>query len=462
MNFNDKHLEILHRVQPHLKDLYNRATEIMPPLYMSDRCTEVIGLLQLEDINDETKDSIKNIQRKLLSRLLKETLQNVPFYQKNVKLDPDSINPGNAIETLFEFPFISKQDIMNSPADFVSKKFIKFFLIHITTSGSTGRGLGLYKAFNEIQIEHAFIDDLWSTLGCDKKAKILRLGADAIVPVDRYPCQIKGRRLFVSPRHLNDNWLPQIMNEIETFNPDFIHSYPSCLEILARYVQDNNRELKIKGILLASEEVRNEQLDLFSNVFDTPICFFYGASEQVLLGYGCYDGKSICYHFNPLYGIVENLKDEYGLELVGTGLWNYAMPLIRYRTEDYGELNQEISACGVCGKSTKTVQHLDGRRQNFLTTKYGTKFSGLSVYTDYFTWDYVSSFQYVQKKPGEIEFHIVPKDNFTDEVEMRILEAQKKKLSDWFEPIKIIKETEIPLTKGGKRRLVEVVVKEKK
>jgi hypothetical protein len=129
MNFNDKHLEILHRVQPHLKDLYNRATEIMPPLYMSDRCTEVIELLQLEDINDETKDSIKNIQRKLLSRLLKETLQNVPFYQKNVKLDPDSINPGNAIETLFEFPFISKQDIMNNPADFISKKFIKFFLI---------------------------------------------------------------------------------------------------------------------------------------------------------------------------------------------------------------------------------------------------------------------------------------------------------------------------------------------
>jgi len=136
------------------------------------------------------------------------------------------------------------------------------------------------------------------------------------------------------------------------------------------------------------------------------------------------------------------------------------MPLIRYRTEDYGEVNEGIVTCPVCGKSTKTVQHLDGRMQYFLTTKYGTKFSGLSVYTDYFTWDYVSSFQYVQNKPGEIEFHIVPKDNFTDEVEMRILEAQKKKLSDWFDPIKIIKETEISLTKGGKRRLV--VVNEKK
>jgi hypothetical protein len=66
----------------------------------------------------------------------------------------------------------------------------------------------------------------------------------------------------------------------------------------------------------------------------------------------------------------------------------------------------------------------------------------------------------VQNNPGEIEFHIVPRDNFTDEVEMRILEAQKKKLSDWFDPIKIIKETEIPLTKAGKRRLV--VVNEKK
>jgi phenylacetate-CoA ligase len=304
MNFNEIHLEILHRVQPHLKDIYNRTTEIIPPLHMSDRYSEAVKLLKLEDINDEKKDTIENIQRSLLSRLLKNALQNVPFYQKNVKINPDRINPGNAIETLSEFPFISKQDIMNNPADFISKKFNKYFLIHITTSGSTGRGIGIYKAIDEIQIEHAFVDDLWARLGCDKKAKILRLGADAIVPADKYPCHIKGRRLLVSPRHLNEHWLPQIMNEIDAFNPEFIHSYPSCLEILARYVQDNNRELKIKGILLASEEVRNEQLDLFNNVFDAPICFFYGATEQVLLGYGCYDGKSVCYHFNPLYGFV--------------------------------------------------------------------------------------------------------------------------------------------------------------
>ena len=134
----------------------------------------------------------------------------------------------------------------------------------------------------------------------------------------------------------------------------------------------------------------------------------------------------------------------------------YAMPLIRYRTEDYGKVNEGIVTCPVCGKSAKTVQHLDGRKQYYLTTKYGTKFSGLSVYTDYFIWDYVSSFQFVQNKPGEIELHIVPRDNYSQEIEMRILEAQKKKLSDWFDSIRIIKETEIPLTKAGKRRLVVV------
>jgi len=455
MNFNEIHLEILHRLQPHLKDLYFSANEVMPPLW-SDRYAEANKLLCLQEINDENEDTIKNIQRGLLSKLLKDALQNVPFYKKNVNLDPDNINPNNAIESLFEFPLISKRDIMNNPTEFISKKFNKYFLIHITSGGSTGRGVGLWKTINEIHAEHAFIDDIWATLGCDKKAKILRLGADAIVPVDQYPCQIKRRRLFVSPRHLNENWLPRIINEIEDFHPDFIHSYPSCLEILARYLKDNNRNLKVKGILLASEEVRPEQLDFFKEVFNAPICFFYGAAEQVLLGYGCYDGKNISYHFNPLFGFVENFKDEYGQELVGTSLWNYAMPLIRYRTEDYGEVKEGITNCGVCGRSLKTVQHLDGRKQYYLTTKYGTTFPGLNVSIDYFIWDYVSSFQFVQNKPGDIELHIVPKDNFTEEVEMQILEAQKKRLSDWFESIQIIKETEIPLTKAGKRRLVVV------
>jgi hypothetical protein len=89
-----------------------------------------------------------------------------------------------------------------------------------------------------------------------------------------------------------------------------------------------------------------------------------------------------------------------------------------------------------------------------LTTKQGTKFPGLSVVVDKFIWDYVSTFQFVQNRPGTIDLHICPRETLTPEVEQKILEAQQKRLSEWFDPITLVKVPEISLTTGGKRRLV--------
>jgi phenylacetate-CoA ligase len=423
---------------------------------MSEKYFEVSNLLRLPELGDESSENIKEIQSELISRTLRNALQNVPYYKKRVRLNPDSIKPSNAAEALLEFPLIEKQDIMNNPREFVSRNVNKYTLIYTTTGGSTGRGIALLKRYDEYQVEQAFIEDMWSKFGYNRKSRILRIGADGIVPLDKPPCQVDNRRLLVSPRHLNESWLPHIVQKADKFNVEFIHAYPSCLEILAGYLKQIGNSLTVKGIFLASEEVTPEQLEFFSEVFEAPIWFFYGASEQALLGYGCYDGKNICYHFHPLYGFVENSKDEYGYELVGTGLWNYAMPLIRYRTQDYGKIMGDVSKCSICGKSWKTVYRLDGRRQNYLTTKQGTKFPGLSVVIDKFIWDYVSNFQFVQNTPGEIELHIVPRSNYSNEIEAKVLEAQRKRLSDWFDPIRIIKDPEIPLTKAGKRRLVIV------
>ncbi|HTY46091.1 MAG TPA: hypothetical protein VMB46_00290 [Methanomassiliicoccales archaeon] len=453
----DMYLLIQNKLQPPLKRFYTRASEILPPsLVMSKRYFEAKSYLELPAINDESDEAVRKIQRELISRTLRIALESVPFYMKEVKIDPDSVGPDNAMETLERFPMIDKDTIMKKPSDFVSRNFNKLTLIYTTSGGSTGRGIALWKRYGEYQAGEAFIEDMWGKFGFDKKSRVLRIGADCIAPLDKPPCRIENRRLLVSPRHLNRKWLEVIVNCIDEFEPEFIHSYPSCLEVLAGHLREKNRSLDVKAIFLASEEIKPEQLSFFYDVFKTKICFFYGAAEHVLLGYGCYDGENVRYHMNPLYGYAENAKDEYGYELVGTGLWNEAMPLIRYRTQDYGQLGDGLELCPVCGKRWKTVIKLDGRRQYYLTTKQGTRFPGLSVWVDKFIWDYVSSFQFVQNEPGALELHIIPRSDLSKEVEKRILDAQKKRLSEWFEPITLVKESEIPLTISGKRRLVVV------
>ncbi|MGD1060862.1 MAG: hypothetical protein ABR879_05335 [Methanomassiliicoccales archaeon] len=451
------YLMIQNKLQPPLKRCYVKASEILPPsLVMSKRYFEAKKYLEMAEINDESEEVLRRIQSQIISRTLRNALESVPYYKRKVRIDPSTVRPENALEILEEFPMIDKEEIMKKPSDFVSRNFNKLTLIYTTSGGSTGRGIALWKRFNEYQVGEAFIEDMWGKFGYDKKSKILRIGADSIAPLGKPPCRIENRRLMVSPRHLNQKWLDEILNRIDEFEPDFIHSYPSCLEVLVGHLKEKNRSLKVKGIFLASEEIKPEQLSYFYETFKTKISFFYGAAEHVLLGYGCYDGESVSYHMNPLYGYAENAKDEYGFELVGTGLWNEAMPLIRYRTQDYGKIEDGLERCEVCGKRWRTVFKLDGRRQYYLTTKQGTRFSGLSVRIDKFIWDYVSTFQFVQNEPGAIELHIIPRSNLTKDVEKRILDAQKERLSDWFEPIILVKESEIPLTGAGKRRLVVV------
>ena len=106
-----------------------------------------------------------------------------------------------------------------------------------------------------------------------------------------------------------------------------------------------------------------------------------------------------------------------------------------------------------CGKAWKTIFHLDGRKQEFLVTKQGTLYPGHSVTIEKFIWDYVKIFQFVQNSPGVIELHIVPNRNFIRNIEKKILDAQKKRLSEWFD-VKLVKVDEILRTKNGKRRLV--------
>ncbi len=452
-------IELQEKMQPHIKALYARACEVLPrSLMMSDRYFEAKKCARLAEICDESDKIIQNVQRKLLSRLLKNALKNVPYYKREVKIDPDLVEPDNAVEILQKFPFLDKQEIMKNPLDFVSRSLSNHFLIYTTTGGSTGKGVGMWKRYDEFQACTAFIENIWGRFGYDRESRVLRMGSDGIAPLEKPPFRIKGRKLLVSPRHLSERWLPEIVDKMEEFEPDFIHCYPSCLEVLAGYLRENGRSLRVKGIFLASEEIRPEQLDFFKQVFGAPICFHYGANENVLLGHGCYDGERVCYHLNPLYGFAENLVDDCGHELIGTGLWSEAMPLIKYRTQDYGKIEETSAKCKVCGRSWRTVFQLDGRKQYYLTTRHGTKFSALSIScgVDKFIWDYVSNFQFVQNKPGEIELHIIPRNKLTPEVEARIIEAQRKRLAEWFEPINLVKETEIPLTTSGKRRLVVV------
>ena len=96
---------------------------------------------------------------------------------------------------------------------------------------------------------------------------------------------------------------------------------------------------------------------------------YYGLAERVALGYSDPSG----YMFFPGYSFIEFVPyapdlDEQLWEIVGTGLWNTSMPLVRYRTgdlvrlpADWKERERDEAALGF-----RSMKRIEGRDNDVL------------------------------------------------------------------------------------------------
>jgi len=170
----------------------------------------------------------------------------------------------------------------------------------------------------------------------------------------------------------------------------------------------------------------------------------YGLSERTNLAFAnCDRWGTLEYMFQPLYGWTENRVEDGHAEIVGTSLWNDVMPLIRYRTGDYGAVDERGRCFGI-----------DGRGQEFLVDRTGKRIPGLAIVIDESTWDFVRLYQVRQRRAGEITLAVVPRHGSLS-VDQRafVLDAQQRRWGGFFD-ISLQEERDIPLAPNGKRKLV--------
>ena len=139
-------------------------------------------------------------------------------------------------------------------------------------------------------------------------------------------------------------------------------------------------------------------------------------------------------------------KDKYGnYEIVGTSYWNEAMPFIRYRTQDFGKINNE-----------GFIKSLDGRGQTFLTTKKGDKIAGISILAlEDYVWNYVEAIQFVQHERGKLIIRIIPRLDYTDGIGKKIILDIEQKWPGLFDyEIHIVEE----ITKGRSTKVNSIIV----
>jgi phenylacetate-CoA ligase len=393
----------------------------------------------------QDKAAVAEHAQSRLRAILVHALEHVPHYQRTVKLSPLEAAHEPLHEVLAAFPYLSKEEVMAGQRDFLDSRLDPAKLMYATSGGSSGQGVGLWRTKRLADIEKAFFTHEWGKLGFSfDKARILRIGADARRLAHEEPVRVVGNRLMLSPYHIHEQHKATILDAIQRFRPEYVHGYPSSVTALSELLQPGELDVQVKAVLLASEPGTPAQLSSIRRLFRAPVSLNYGLSERTNLAFLNVDDQGTSdYQFQPLYGWNENRIEGGRAEIVGTSLWNEVMPLIRYRTNDYGAIGTD----GSCPM-------IDGRGHEFLVDRSGQRIPGLSIVIDEVTWDFVRLYQVRQAKAGEITLAVVPRHgSLNPEQRAFVLDAQQRRWGGFFD-ISLQEEQDIPLASNGKRKLV--------
>lgn len=247
------------------------------------------------------------------------------------------VDAPSAIE---RWPILHKESVRGDPRAFHAGGTL--FTSRAATGGTTGMPLELIRSPESVVAEQVCLDRMMLSLGVQPgSARIAVLRADTIKdPSDLAPpywvYALGGRRLIFSANHLSATTLPHYVQELERFQPELLWVYPTALESFCRLLARAGLTVKVPGVLSSSEMLHAPVWQLAQSTLRCKIVDYYGQAERVAFAHA---STADAYYFLPGYAHVELIRrsDEGGeslYEVVGTSLWNTAMPLVRYGTGD--------------------------------------------------------------------------------------------------------------------------------
>ncbi len=338
---------------------------------ISDYWLTLAGILEyqfhLKKSCFKPKAVVEREQYKKLKKLLLICQTEVPYYQKLFKeIGFDTERDFNTLADLKKIPITEKSIVKEHPDWFVNPKRVQGALT-FHTSGSTGNPLTEYVSKNHWKIEQGVVWRHWSWAGYKFRDKIAVVRSytpknGQLIKQDN----IRNFR-FYSPFHLSDENIKMYLEDMVAQDVKFIRGYPSSVKALAVYVLQHQCEIpKLKGILTASEVLRDSDREIIEKAFKCKISNHYGLAECVVMMGDCEKHEGL--HNYDEYGYLELLDtdDPKVKRIIGTNLNNYAMPLLRYDTNDFAEVAEKSCSCG---RSSIVVHNIKGRTCEVINLK---------------------------------------------------------------------------------------------
>jgi phenylacetate-CoA ligase len=413
--------------------------------------------LEARKLQKLPRREIEKIKNKKLRAIVSYAYRYVPAYRRLWKERKIDIERIKSEEDLKKLPIIDKKIVKANYDDFLSveyfslvKKLDKTAIFFRQTSGTTGKPLELPFDINS----KIYLDAVYARA-------LIDVGYNYTKPLLYYWWSMRENKWYARTFGLfKKDFVPIEWNEIQQLKymqktkPKYIYYYPSQLFFIAKYILKYNIKLNFKPkLIITHAEILTENMRrVIEEAFNAPVFDEYGSNEFNRIAFECL--KRDGYHI-PIDALILEILDEDGKEvekgetgeIVITSLVNRALPLIRYRQEDYVvKSEEEFHNCGI--NLPIKIKSIEGRKDHSINKRITQK-KLIETLVD--CCEDFWKFQLFFNEKKNATLYIVPWDDSPEEPNLN-------ELKRFFRKIEIIKVENIKKNKKtGKTILVEKV-----
>jgi phenylacetate-CoA ligase len=408
--------------------------------------------------------SLEEVQENLLDDLLKDAVENVPYYASQNSLT----NKKNKL-SIKDFPILTKEILRKEYTNLVSKKYDASKLEKNHSSGSSGT-----QSFTFMTQKHKFylraLQTHWfKWSGFEIGMPIVQLGMS---PKRTLPKKLKDiffRVTYINSFFLSKDDLLTIAQKMKNGKIRYMAGYPSEMNEIAKIIIANNLEYKMNGIVSLGDKLFNHYIKNYNEAFKHP--------EKIIDTYGCAEGMLMaCRKDLPFYYIMSphvylEIVDDDGNEVeegkIGhvlvTCLTNKAMPIIRYKLGDLAAKLPKHLYPEKRDHNYPLLEKIIGRDTDCVTTA-----DGINIFVTTFVaimefYPEIKQFKIVQENLKSITIEYLTDDNFLFraetllEIENEINKLTQNNLEIIFQKVEFVSPS-----KSGKPQVIESRIKEKR
>lgn len=440
-------------------NLYNKILEasILP---LGDLFTGGSFMKQLRKwrkISSLPELEIESLSKDNLSKLLKYTTTNIPYYQNLVIKHSD-----NPYEWIKHFPIMRKKDIKDNIDGLLATDKNK--LIKWSSSGSSGIQGEVYMNKEEQSTIRAMQILWWEWSGFYSGKKIIQTG---ITPNRSFLKRVKDilfRTTYVTAFSQSEQEIVSILKRFSNKKGVHFGGYASSINVYAEVALRNNiKDVNFDAVICWGDKVFNHYNDNVKRAFNAKIFDTYACSEGFMVGAKA--DLPYYYIMSPHIYIEIVDKDgrpvndgELGYVLL-TRLDSYSMPLIRYYVGDLAVKLPKSAYPPIRKFQFPLLERIIGRDTDIIRTK-GGNYMIVHTFTGIFEHiPQIQQFKVIQRTLDGITIEYIPAVDFETYILNDIEDKIYSYLNERSFIIEWVKVDSIQATSSGKPQIIQSFLK---